>query len=65
MVDVFNSSDFVGMQIEYVKFREILQILDLLNVILSKHEHSQCWDGMQMANFFDVIVVQVEEDEVW
>ena len=64
MVDVFNSSDFVGMQIEDVKFGEILQIFYLLDVVLPQHKHAQCRNGMQMTDFFDVIIVQVEEDEV-
>ena len=52
------------MQIKDVQFRQILQILDLFDVVLTKHEHTQSWNGVQMTDVLNVIVVEIEEDQV-
>ena len=65
MVDVFYPSNFVRVQIKNIKFCQILQVLYLFDIILSKHEHSQRRDCMEMANLFYVIVVEVKEYQIW
>ena len=64
MVDVLYPSNFVWVQIKYIKFCQILQVLYLFDIILSKHEHSKRRDCVEMANFLYVIVVKVEEYQI-
>ena len=34
-------------------------------MVFTKHENSEGWHCMQMWNFFDAIVIKVQEDQCW
>lgn len=64
MVDVLDPADFVAVKIKHVKLRQILQVFDLFDVVLAKHQYSESWDGMKMRDFLNVVIVEVQKDEV-
>ena len=37
MVDVFDFGDFIGVEVEYVKFGESFEVFNLLNVVFTEH----------------------------
>jgi len=40
MVDIFNFRDFVGMQVQNIKFGKVLEISNSFDIVLTKHKHS-------------------------
>jgi len=51
------------MQIQHIKFGQVLQISDPFDVVFTKHEHSERGDSVQMWDFLDVIIVEIQEYE--
>ena len=51
------------MQIQYIKFGQVLQISDPFDVVFTKHEHSKRGDRVQMWDFLDVVIVKIQEYE--
>lgn len=62
MANILNLADFVRVKVEHVQLAQILEVLDLLNIVLSKHEDSKGRDSVQVADVLDLIVIEVEED---
>ena len=63
MANVFNLGYLIRMKIEHIELGQIFQVPYPFNVVLAKHQYSQGRHGVQMGNFFDAIVVQVQKYE--
>ena len=64
MIDIFDSSNLIRVQVQHVKLRERLKVLNLLNVVLAEHEDSKRANRVQVVDLFNVIVVEVQEYQV-
>ena len=53
------------MEVKHVQFRQCLQIFDLLDVIFAEHEHAKSGYRVQIVDLFNVVVVKVQEYQVW
>jgi hypothetical protein len=65
MVDVFYLCYLIWVQVQNIQFIQVLQISNPLDVVLTKHQHSKGGDCVKMSYFFYLIIVQVEENEIW
>jgi len=53
------------MQVKDVDLRKGLEVLNLGNAVLAKHEHAEADEGRKTAYRLDLVVVQVEKNYVW
>jgi hypothetical protein len=65
MIDIFNLGNFVRMKIKDIQFIQVLEVPNALNIILTQHKHSESGYCVKMRDFFDLVVIEIKEDQVW
>lgn len=63
VTDVFNLGDFIGVEVKNIQLSQILEISNTLNIVFTKHKHSEGWNCVQMWDFLDAVVVKVQENK--
>ena len=53
------------MEIKDVQLGQLCQILDLFDVVFAEHKNAQGWNCVQIVNLLYMVVVKVEEDQIW